>query len=103
MSIATIEIQPRIEDVEFTNEALSVRLQDGRVVSAPLLWYPRLLHASAQERKDWRVFQDSDARDIIFWERLDELIPVVALLTGTPSRESKRSLERWLVERESKK
>ncbi len=102
MSIATIEIQPRVSDVEFSLDALTVHLQDGRVVSAPLAWYPRLSHATPEERNEWRVFQDSDARDIIFWEQLDELIPVIALLTGTASRGSHRSLERWLAERKAK-
>lgn len=95
MSIATIEIQPRIADVEFSNDSFSVHLQDGRVVTVPLAWYPRLLYATIQERNHWRIFQDTDERDIIFWEALDEMIPVIALLTGTPSKESKRSLEQW--------
>lgn len=95
MSIATIEIQPRIADVEFSNDSFSVHLQDGRVVAAPLAWYPRLLYATIEERNHWRIFQDTDERDIIFWESLDEMIPVIALLTGTPSKESKRSLEQW--------
>jgi hypothetical protein len=99
MSIATIEVQPRVEAVEFTGQMLSVRLVDGRTVLVPLEWYPRLLHASTAEREVWRVFEDSDERDIIFWEQLDELIPVIALLAGVPSRESRRSLERWLAER----
>lgn len=103
MSIATIEIQPRVDDVEFSKISLMVHLQDGRVVSAPLAWYPRLNHATVQEKDNWRVFQDSDDRDIIYWEALDEFIPVIALLTGTPSRESKRSLEKWLGERKKRK
>ena len=102
MSIATIEVQPRAEHVEFTDDRLSVRLRDGRIVSVPLTWYPRLFHATAEERNVWRVFQDADGRDIIFWESLDELIPVIALLAGGPSRESKRSLERWLSDRKPK-
>ena len=97
MSIATIEIQPRVEVVEFADGMLSVRLVDGRIVLVPLEWYPRLHHASADERQSWRVFEDSDGRDIIFWEQLDELIPVIALLAGVPSRESRRSLEQWLA------
>lgn len=100
MSIATIDVQPRVQDIELTDNELSVRMQDGRTVSVPLMWYPRLLHATVQERADWRVFQDTDGRDIILWEGLDEFIPVIALLTGTPSRESKRSLERWLAQRQ---
>ncbi|HZQ09345.1 MAG TPA: DUF2442 domain-containing protein [Anaerolineae bacterium] len=103
MSIATIDVQPRVQDVTFTKQNLSVRIQDGRTVSVPLEWYPRLQYATAAERNDWRVFEDTDGRDIIFWERLDELIPVIALLTGTPSRESKRSLKHWLAEKKSTK
>lgn len=102
MSIATIDIQPRVSTVKFAKDALSVHLEDGRIVSAPLAWYPRLNHAKTQERNNWRVFQDTDERDIIFWESLDEMIPVIALLTGTPSRESQRSLEKWLAQRTNK-
>jgi|GEM_PF-1964385 hypothetical protein len=99
MSIATIEIQPRVINVDFTNDMLSVTIEDGRIIFAPLKWYPRLFDATDVERNDWRVFEDSDGRDIIFWERLDELIPVIALIAGTPSRESARSFERWRAAR----
>lgn len=98
--VITIEVQPRVETVEFSNEMLSVSLADGRVVLVPVNWYPRLFHASENERQQWRVFEDSDERDIIFWEQLDELIPVIALLAGVPSRESRRSLEQWLAGRD---
>jgi len=79
-----------------TDDTLSVDLEDGRTVTIPLEWYPRLLHTTEMERNNWRVFEDSDERDIIFWESIDELIPAIALLAGVPSRESKRSFERWL-------
>lgn len=103
MSTVTINVQPRVSDITVTDDdMLCVRLVDGRIVLVPLSWYPRLAQATPEERKDWRVFEDSDERDIIFWEKLDELIPVVALLTGVPSRESKRSLENWLMERKRK-
>ncbi|MFO7632411.1 MAG: DUF2442 domain-containing protein [Caldilinea sp.] len=95
--IATIEIQPRIAAVAFADGKLAVTLKDGRAVLAPLAWYPRLLHATPTERSDWRVFEDTDGRDVIFWEQIDELIPVIALLAGVPSRESARSFERWLA------
>lgn len=98
--VITSEVQPRVETVEFSNEMLSVSLADGRVVLVPVNWYPRLFHASENERQQWRVFEDSDERDIIFWEQLDELIPVIALLAGVPSRESRRSLEQWLAGRD---
>ena len=94
-----IEVQPRVEKVELTNDMLAVTIKDGHIVFVPLKWYPRLLHGTETERNDWRIFEDADGRDIIFWESLDELIPVVALLAGVPSRESQRSFERWLSER----
>jgi len=99
MSIATIDVEPRVKNVSFRRDKLSVEIADGRTVFVPLEWYPRLLHASAAERANWRVMEDSDGRDIIFWEQLDEMIPAVALLFGVPSRESQHSLERWLADR----
>lgn len=99
MSIAKIEVQPRVNDVTVRDNMLSVSVQDGRVVSVPLSWYPRLMHATEGELVAWRVFEDSDGRDIIFWESLDELIPLVALITGVASRESERSFQRWLSTR----
>ena len=96
MSIATIETQPRVKTVALNDNVLSVQIEDGRTVTAPLAWYPRLQHATPKERNNWRIFEDAEGRDIIFWEQLDELIPVIALLTGVPSRESKRAVNRWL-------
>ena len=100
MSIVTIKTQPRIENVAFTDDMLSVEIEDGRTITVPIKWYPRLSYATAAEQNNWRVFEDSNTRDIIFWESLDELIPVIALLNGVPSRESDISLERWVVQRE---
>ncbi|MEZ4680730.1 MAG: DUF2442 domain-containing protein [Caldilineaceae bacterium] len=100
MSIATIEIQPRVEIIEFHDNNLTAKLKDGRTVAVPLSWYPRLTHAAKEELAEWRVFEDSEGRDILFWENLDELIPVIALLVGVPSRESQRSIVRWLENRQ---
>lgn len=99
MSIATIDIQPRAKTVKFIDDQLSVAISDGRTVTVPIAWYPRLQYATEVERNDWRIFEDSEGRDIIFWEQLDELIPTIALFTGIPSRESKRSIEKWLATR----
>ena len=96
-----IRSHPRVENVAFADDMLSVEIEDGRTILVPLEWYPRLSHATATEQQNWTVFEDSNERDIIFWESLDELVPVIALLNGTPSRESTKSLERWLVEREA--
>ena len=100
MSMAATEPQSRVSEIDFAEDKLIVSIEDGRIVLTPMAWYPRLMHATEVERSDWRVFEDSDGRDVIFWEQLDELIPVVALLAGVPSRESKRSVEHWLATRE---
>lgn len=99
LTLKVLKEPGRIMHVEFVDENLSVTTEDGRVVLVPQAWYPRLQHATEAERNHWRVFEDSDGRDVIFWEELDELIPVIALLTGVSSRESKRSFDRWLAAR----
>jgi len=53
----TLDIKPgeRVKDVHFTEDNLSVDLIDGRTITVPLAWYPRLLHATAEQRKNWQV------------------------------------------------
>ncbi|HEX8692822.1 MAG TPA: DUF2442 domain-containing protein [Longimicrobium sp.] len=76
-----------------TDEALTVELVDGRVLSVPLVWYPRLAHGSPDERNRWRLIGRGEG---IHWPDLDEDISVANLLAGKPSGESQRSLKRWL-------
>ena len=99
--IANMDVQPRVVGVEIRDETLAVAIADGRTLLVPLSWYPRLQHATPNELENWTVFEDSDGRDILFWEELDELIPLIALVVGVPSRESPRSFERWLAERDT--
>jgi hypothetical protein len=97
MSISTIELHvPDAMRVEVTDNVLSVELVDGRTVSVPLIWYPRLAHASPSERNDWRLIGRGEG---IHWPALDEDISVANLLAGKPSGESQRSLRRWLEAR----
>jgi hypothetical protein len=79
--------------VKVTDEALSVNLSDGRTIAAPLSWFPRLQHGSAAERAKWEFNGGGTG---IHWPDLDEDISVEGLLLGGPSRESAKSLERWL-------
>ncbi len=72
---------------------LTVELADGRTVSVPLLWYPRLANATADERRNWRLIGRGEG---IHWPDLDEDISVAGLLAGRRSGESQRSLKRWL-------
>ena len=83
-------------DVRVTDEELTVELADGRTVSAPLAWYPRLAHGTAEERNHWRVI---GAGEGIHWPDLDEDLSVEGLLAGRPAGESQRSLRKWLESR----
>src|SRR5262249_12768244 len=85
-----------VVDVRVTDEELTVELADGRTISAPLAWYPRLAHGTAKERNHLRVI---GAREGIHWPDLDEDLSVEGFLAGRPSGESQRSLQKWLEER----
>lgn len=78
--------------------AVAVDLRDGRTVTAPLAWYPRLLHGSARERRNWRLIGGGVG---IHWPDLDEDLSVESLLAGRPSAESQASLEKWLTSRKA--
>lgn len=99
MSSSTTEIPvARAEDVRVTGDALAVELSDGRSISAPLAWYPRLLHGTPEERSLWRLIGGGIG---IHWPELDEDVSVENLLAGRASGESQRSLKRWLEQRTS--
>lgn len=85
--------------VQVTGDALALDLDDGRTVSVPLAWYPRLLHATPTERENWRLVGRGEG---IHWPDLDEDISVDGLLAGHRSGESQGSLKRWLNERGSR-
>jgi hypothetical protein len=82
--------------VTVSDEALAVELDDGRALSVPLAWYPRLLHGAPAERARWRLIGRGEG---IHWPDLDEDISVEGLLAGRPSGESQRSFARWLAGR----
>src|SRR5437773_538034 len=88
----------KADDVVLTDDTLSVDLADGRTISVPLAWYPRLFHGSAEERQQWRLIGGGEG---IHWESLDEDISVEGLLAGRASGESEKSLKRWLEKRKS--
>jgi len=85
--------------VQVTEEALVVDLVDGRSVSVPLVWYPRLLQASAEEREQLRLIGSGEG---IHWELLDEDISVEGIVAGRRSMESAESFRRWLEERKER-
>jgi hypothetical protein len=75
---------------------LSVELADGRTIAAPLRWYPRLVHATAEERRSWRLIGGGRG---VHWPEIDEDVSVANLLAGQPSMESQSSFKKWLAKR----
>lgn len=100
MRTSSVEIEvPNALHVNVSDDTLSVELADGRMISVPLAWYPRLLHATPRERKNWRMIGKGHG---IHWEDIDEDISVEGLLTGKPSGEGQASFKKWLKERTSR-
>ncbi len=100
MSISANEIGiPNAENVTVTEDTLSVDLSDGRTLSVPLAWFPRLLQSTPEERNNWRLIGKGRG---IHWEDIDEDISVEGLLSGKPSGESQPSFKKWLDRRSSR-
>ena len=88
--MSTSEIKPgeRVKDVHFTDDSLSVDLVDGRTISVPLAWYPRLLHATVEQRQNWQVCGGGFG---IHWPDIDEDLSTEGLLRGAPAPRSTMS------------
>jgi len=82
MGILALAADERVAGVEFTQDALSVMLKDGRTISVPLVWYPRLLKASEAQRKNWKICGGEYG---IHWPDLDEDLSTEGLLRGAPA------------------
>lgn len=89
---------PMAEKVKVTDDTLHVDLRDGRTISVPLAWFPRLLHSTHEERRNWRLIGKGQG---IRWEDLDEDISVGGLLEGRRSAETQASFKKWLSSRAS--
>ena len=99
MNTLTTELrEATVENVTVTKDTLELELADGRTVTAPLAWYPRLLHGAARERANWRLIGGGEG---VHWPDLDEDISVENVLLGHPSGESQRSFKQWLETRKS--
>lgn len=98
MNTLAIETRtPIAANVEITEESLIIDLEDGRTIAVPLARYPRLLHATAEERSNWRLIGKGQG---IHWPDLDEDVSVENIILGKASGESQRSLKRWLEKRQ---
>lgn len=98
LSAAVTLTLPRAVNVTVTEDTLSVDLEDGRTISVPIGWYPRLAHGTQAERLHFEI---SGAGYGIHWPDLDEDIGIEGLLFGKRSTESPASFERWLRRRDS--
>ena len=86
----------KAQNVSVTADTLAVDLSDGRSISVPLMWFPRLLHGTPEERNNWRFIGGGG----VHWPDLDEDISMANIVAGQPSTESRRSLQRWLAARQ---
>ena len=92
----TVHTPPRAIRIAVTDDTLTVDLEDGRTISVPIVWYPRLAYGTPAERAN---FQIVGAGYGVHWPDLDEDIGVEGLLLGKKSTESPASFERWLLRR----
>jgi hypothetical protein len=88
--------EPRIKEISITEDSLILDLVDGRTISAPLLWYPRLWHGTPKERQHIEIFGEGK---YLHWPDLDEDLTVAGILEGHRSYEGPISLQKWLDSR----
>ena len=94
MSTSIVELEvPGAMTITVTEDTLTADLMDGRTISVPLAWYPRLVHATPEERNKWELLA---AGQHIHWPDLDEDISIEGLLAGWKSGESQMSFKQWL-------
>ena len=86
-------MKPHADYVSVSDETLRVELSDGRTISLPLPWYPKLVHATQDERNNWELIGNGQG---IRWPDLDEDLSVEGFIAGRRSGESQRSFKRWL-------
>ena len=82
MGIFALAADERVSTVRFTEDSLAVDLMDGRTIIVPLSWYPRLLHATAEQRDRWQVAGGGYG---IHWPDVDEDLSTEGLLRGAPA------------------
>jgi hypothetical protein len=83
MSTSPIELRPLARSVIVSEDELTVGLADGRVITVPLVWFPRLVHADASARSKWEILGDGEG---IHWPDADEDLSVEGLLLGNRTR-----------------
>jgi hypothetical protein len=97
MSILAADHEVFAVEVSFSEDAMTISLDDGRRISVPLAWYPRLLAGTPEERIKFELIGDGEG---IHWPDLDEDISVGGVVAGRRSAESASSLARWISRRQ---
>src|SRR5437899_2249372 len=82
MNISELKAGERVQDVRFTADSISVDLADGRTISVPLVWFPRLLDATKKQRARWEICGGGYG---IHWPEIDEDLSTEGLLRGAPA------------------
>jgi hypothetical protein len=82
MSILAVRADERVKNVWFTDETISVDLMDGRIITVPLVWYPKLMNATIDQRSNWEICGGGYG---IHWEDIDEDLSTEGMLRGAPS------------------
>jgi hypothetical protein len=95
-AVVTLNL-PRVINMSITDDTLSIDLEDGRSVSVPIGWYPRLAHGTSAERANVQIAGSGLG---LHWPDLDEDIGVEGILLGKRSSESAKSFQKWLEGRE---
>lgn len=99
MNASSAELREALAlSVSLSDDALIAELADGRTITVPIAWFPRLAHGTPMERANWRLIARGEG---IHWPDLDEDISVESLLAGRRSGETQESLRRWLQQRKS--
>lgn len=89
MSSLVLRVEPKAMAIACSDDELHVSLTDGRTLSVPIAWFPRLAHASISERAEYEILGDGEG---VHWPKVDEDISVAGLLAGQPSVEAKSAL-----------
>jgi len=99
MNILSLEHECLATKLSFSEDSFTVYLNDGRHITIPLAWYPRLLAGTKHERENYELIGGGEG---VHWPKLDEDILIEGLLAGRPSQESQSSLKKWLQKRRRK-
>lgn len=96
-TLVEISISPAV-DVSVSDEFLTVELADGRKISVPTAWYPRLMYGTPAERRKWSLCCSGEG---LHWESLDEDISIRSLIAGLPSNENPAMIKKWMQTRKT--